>query len=169
MQRRNPSSSFSISAFPICCQCIHVSIIHQIYLENGGGGGGLSVMLESQSVSRERWGGGLQGAGGVWTSHVRQEVGVRAQLVNIEPVLLAVCQASPDKCLRSRGECVTECVQKKKSSYLQHSYCSFCGYTSELIQMFRHVSTCHRRAKFFVGSGRQWCLNYCMYMSTTPF
>lgn len=63
----------------------------------------LSVMWESQSVGGERWGRGLQGAGGVRTSHVREEVGVRAQLVNVEPVLLAVGQTAPDKCLQNGG------------------------------------------------------------------
>lgn len=31
---------------------------------------------------------------------MREEVGVRAQLVNVEPVLLAVGQTAPDECLQ---------------------------------------------------------------------
>lgn len=34
---------------------------------------------------------------------MREEVRVGAQLVNVEPVLLAVGQTASDKCLRSRG------------------------------------------------------------------
>lgn len=65
-------------------------------------------MCESQSVGGEGGGGGLQGAGGVGASHVGEEVGVRAQLMDIEAVLLAVRQTSPDKRLGSRGECVIQ-------------------------------------------------------------
>lgn len=65
-------------------------------------------MCESQSVGREGGGGGLQGAGGVGASHVGEEVGVRAQLMDVEAVLLAVRQTSPDKRLGSRGECVIQ-------------------------------------------------------------
>lgn len=65
--------------------------------------GSCQSVWKSQSVGGERWGGGLQGAGGVWTSHVREEVGVRAQLVDIEPVLLTVGQTAADKCLQRRG------------------------------------------------------------------
>lgn len=61
-------------------------------------GGPVSYVSEPfQSVGGERRGRGLQGAGRVGASHVRQEVGVRAQLVDVKPVLLAVRQAAPDE------------------------------------------------------------------------
>lgn len=59
---------------------------------------------ENESEGGQRWGRGLQGAGGVWTSHVREKVRVRAQLVDIEPVLLAIGQTAPDERLQDRTE-----------------------------------------------------------------
>lgn len=67
-------------------------------------------MCRSQSVGGEGGGGGLQGAGRVGASHVGQEVGVRAQLMDVEAVLLAVRQTPADKRLGSRAQCVRQCV-----------------------------------------------------------
>lgn len=75
-----------------------------------GGARGGSVVCRSQSVGGEGGGGGLQGAGGVGASHVGQEVGVRAQLMDVEAVLLAVRQTPADKRLGSRARCVRQCV-----------------------------------------------------------
>lgn len=74
-------------------------------LASGGACRG-SVVRRSQSVGGKGGGGGLQGAGGVRASHVGQEVGVRAQLMDIEAVLLAVRQAPADERLGSGAECL---------------------------------------------------------------
>lgn len=111
-------------------------------------------MCESQSVGGEGGGGGLQGAGGVGASHVGEEVGVRAQLMDVEAVLLAVRQTSPDKRLGSRAECVIQraagcgcvcvCVPAPCAASL-----------FELIQMLRHVSARHGRVNSLFNSQGQ--------------
>lgn len=63
-----------------------------------------------QSVGGEGGGRRLQGARGVGASHVGQEVGVRAQLMDVEAVLLAVRQTPADERLRSKAQCVRQCV-----------------------------------------------------------
>lgn len=107
-------------------------------------------MCERQSVGGEGGGGGLQGAGGVGASHVGEEVGVRAQLMDVEAVLLAVRQTSPDKRLGSRGECVIQRAAGCGCVCVCVCSCTLCCF---LFRADSDVQTCvssSRQIEFFV-------------------
>lgn len=105
-------------------QSFFLSILSAAVLgESSGQNGSPSVLRWSQqprpsrrsrpiasrrSVVGDWWGRGLQGPGGVWASHVGEEIGVRAQLVNVVAVLLTVGQTAPDERLESRRNLLSD-------------------------------------------------------------